>query len=150
MFDLAGPAGTLIGGVVSDRMFNSRRMPICALALFFLAVFMIAFPYIPVSRFGMGAGMFVMGFLIFIPDSLISGAAAIDFGTQKGASTASGLINGFGSIGQTIGAMLPGMVKAYLGSGHDYWTPIFVGLGISLLIAGAMLTPMWNRVPKHS
>ena len=46
--------------------------------------------------------MFVMGFLIFIPDSLIAGAAPIDFGTKRGASAASGMVNGFGSLGQMI------------------------------------------------
>ena len=95
----------------------------------------------------MGVGMFVIGFLMLIPDSLISGAAAIDFGTKKGASTASGLINGFGSFGQMVGVMLPGAVEALVGKGHDIWSFIFIGLGISLALAGLLLAPQWNRLP---
>src|SRR5205807_5912203 len=76
------------------RDYKVTGVQTCALPI------LIVFPFIPVSRIGMGLGMFMMGFLIFIPDSLISGAAAIDFGTKKGASTANGLINGMGSVGQ--------------------------------------------------
>jgi OPA family sugar phosphate sensor protein UhpC-like MFS transporter len=147
LFDLAGPLGTLTGGLVSDRLFQSRRMPVSVLALFCLAALMTVFPFLPLARLGMGFGMFVMGFLMLIPDSLISGAAAIDFGTKRGASTASGLINGFGSLGQMIGVTLPGAVEAALGKGHDVWRFIFVGLGVSLAMAGLLLLPQWNRLP---
>jgi sugar phosphate permease len=149
MFDLAGPIGTLAGGIISDKLFASKRMPICVLSLVTLAVLMIVFPFIPVSRWGMGIGMFVMGFLIFIPDSLISGAAAIDFGSKRGASTANGVINGFGSVGQMIGVTLPGTLTSFLKPGQDIWPPIFVGLGIALAVAGLMLAPLWHRVPKE-
>ncbi|HEY3853433.1 MAG TPA: MFS transporter [Verrucomicrobiae bacterium] len=148
MFDLAGPIGTLAGGIASDKIFNSKRMPVAALALFLLSALMLVFPFINLSRFGMGLGMFAMGFLVFIPDSLISGTAAIDFGTKKGASTANGVINGLGSVGQMLGVLLPGWVESILGK--NIWTAIFVGLGISLAIAGLMLAAMWNRVPPKA
>lgn len=147
MFDLAGPLGTLVGGLVSDRLFNSRRIPICVIALFCLAVGMAAFRFIPPTKLEVGLGMFVIGFLVFIPDSLIAGAAAIDFGTRKGASTASGLINGLGSIGQIIGVTLPGWAGKILGKSQNIWNPIFLWLGIALGIAGLLLLPQWNRLP---
>jgi OPA family sugar phosphate sensor protein UhpC-like MFS transporter len=150
MFDLAGPIGTLLGGFVSDRLFKSKRMPVCALSCLILAVIMVVFPFIPLTKISMGVGMFVIGFLIFIPDSLISSAAAIDFGTKKGASTANGLINGCGSIGQMIGVTLPGAVEKMVGQGHDIWHAIFVGLGISLAMAGLLLATQWNRLPTKT
>src|SRR2546423_13846943 len=91
--------------------------------------------------------MFVIGFLIFIPDSLIAGAAAIDFGTKKGASTASGLVNGLGSLGQIAGVTLPGWAGRLLGHGQNIWNPIFLWLGIALALAGLLLLPQWNRLP---
>ena len=115
MFDLAGPVGTLAGGFISDRLFKSKRIPICVIALFCLAVFMAAFRYLPPTRLAIGSGMFLIGFLIYIPDSLIAGAASIDFGTKKGASTASGLVNGLGSLGQIVGVTLPGWAGQILG-----------------------------------
>jgi len=150
MFDLAGPIGTLVGGVLSDKVFQSKRMPVAVLALLCLAALMLVFPFIPLSRPGMGMGMFAMGFLVSIPDSLVSGTAAIDFGTKKGASTANGLINGMGSIGQMLGVMLPGSVESLLGKGQNIWTAIFVGLGISLAVGGLMLAPLWNRLPPKA
>jgi OPA family sugar phosphate sensor protein UhpC-like MFS transporter len=147
MFDLAGPVGTMVGGLVSDKLFQSRRMPISVLALFCLAALMLIFPYIPLTPFRMGVGMFALGFLALIPDSLISGAAAIDFGTKQGASTASGVINGCGSLGQMIGVILPGWVESIVGKGQAIWPTIFTGLGIALAVAGLMLLPQWNRVP---
>lgn len=147
LFDLGGPLGSLLGGLISDRLFSSKRIPISVLALFALAALVIALPFLPFSHVGMGAAMFAVGFLIFIPDSLISGTAALDFGTKRGASTANGLINGTGSIGQMVGVGLPGMVQAHLGEGRDIWQTIFVGLGVSLIVAGFILLPSWNRVP---
>jgi OPA family sugar phosphate sensor protein UhpC-like MFS transporter len=150
MFDLAGPIGTLAGGIMSDKIFGSKRMPVSVLALFCLAALMLVFPFIPLSRAGMGLGMFAMGFLVFIPDSLISGTASIDFGTKKGASTANGVVNGLGSVGQMIGVLLPGSVESLLGKGHNIWPGIFVGLGISLAVAGLLLAPLWNRLPPKA
>ncbi len=147
LFDLAGPLGTLAGGYLSDRLFQSRRMPVGIIALMSLAVLMFSFPFLPLSRFAIGAGLFVAGFLIYIPDSLLSGTAAIDFGTKKGASTASGMINGCGSLGQIIGVTLPGWIGRFLGQGQSIWNPIFLGLGVALFLAGLLLVRQWNRVP---
>jgi OPA family glycerol-3-phosphate transporter-like MFS transporter len=147
MFDLAGPVGTLAGGFISDRLFRSKRIPICVLSLFCLAIFMPAFRYLPPTRLAVGSGMFLIGFLIYIPDSLVAGAAAIDFGTKKGASTASGLVNGLGSLGQIVGVTLPGWAGSVVGKGHDIWNPIFLWLGVALAVAGFLLMPQWNRLP---
>ncbi|NOS72011.1 MAG: MFS transporter [Verrucomicrobia bacterium] len=147
LFDLAGPLGSLVGGLVSDRLFKSKRMPVCVIALFILAMLMVGFRFIPATRMAVGAGMFAIGFLIFIPDTLISGAAAMDFGTKKGASTAGGVINGFGSMGQIIGVTLPGWADKLVGQGHDIWNPIFLWLGVSLALGGLLMLPQWNRLP---
>jgi len=147
MFDLAGPVGTLAGGFISDHWFRAKRIPICVIALFCLALFMGAFRFIPATRLAIGSGMFLIGFLIYIPDSLVAGAAAIDFGTKKGASTASGLVNGLGSLGQIIGVTLPGWAGKVLGQGHNIWNPIFLWLAIALAVAGLLLLPQWNRLP---
>ncbi len=150
LFDLAGPLGSLAGGLLSDKLFKSKRMPVCVLALFVLAVLMVTFRYLPTTRVAVGAGMFAIGFLIFIPDTLISGAAAMDFGTKKGAATASGIINGFGSLGQIIGVTLPGWVGKLMAKGHDIWNPIFLWLGVALALGGLLMAPQWNRVPPSA
>jgi OPA family sugar phosphate sensor protein UhpC-like MFS transporter len=111
---------------------------------------MAGFRYLPRTPWAVGLGFFVIGFLIYIPDSLISGTAAIDFGTKRGASTASGIVNGCGSIGQVFGVTLPGWADKIVGQGHDIWNAIFLLLAVALAVAGALLLPQWRRVPDTS
>src|SRR5258706_14318644 len=58
MFDLAGPVGTLAGGFISDRLFRARRMPICVIALFYLAAFMPAVRFLSPTRLAICLRMF--------------------------------------------------------------------------------------------
>lgn len=147
MFDLAGWIGVLVGGVASDYVFRARRVPTAVIALFLLSAFLLVFPHLPATRLAIGAGFFVIGFLLYIPDSLISGTAAIDFGTKKGASTAAGVINGCGSIGAIAGGTMPGWIAWIADDGRDVWGYVFFGLSMSLLIAALLLLPQWNTLP---
>ncbi len=151
-FQLAGPASVLAGGYLSDKVFQSRRMPPSVIALIALAG--VLFFFSPMADYALAnfgptackwalAGLFgSIGFLLYIPDSLVSGTAAIDFGTKKGASTAAGFINGCGSIGAIAGGSLAGWVAQEHG-----WNVVFVVLGVSVLLAGLVLLPKWNAVP---
>ena len=147
MFELAGLIGVFAGGIASDYLFRTRRVPICVIALILLSGFLLVFPHLPATRFAIGAGFFLIGFLLFIPDSLVSGTAAIDFGTKKGASTAAGVINGCGSIGAIIGGTMPGWIEQFVGKGEDVWGYVFGGLAGTLLIAAMLLLPRWNALP---
>ncbi len=75
-------------------------------------------------------------------DSLVSATAAVDFGTRKGASTASGMINGMGSIGAIAGGTIPGFFKESWG-----WEGVFTFLAVSILLAGLLMIPKWNAIP---
>jgi OPA family sugar phosphate sensor protein UhpC-like MFS transporter len=146
-FELGGPFGMILGGFLSDKLFRSRRMPVTALALGGSALLMWAFPSLPATELTIGLGFFGIGFFLYIADSLVSATSAIDFGTRRGASTAVGLINCCGSIGQLIGTTLPGVVAAFVGEGGDVWVPTFRSLGAALLLAALLLVPHWNRLP---
>lgn len=147
LFDLAGLFGMLLGGYLSDTIFKSRRIPLTALALLGSALLVFWFDDLPATRLALGGGLFALGFLLYIPETLVPGSAAIDFGTKKGASTASGLINGCGSISAIAGGTLPGWIEFIAGTGHDNWHYIFSGLGLGLALATLLLLPQWNRVP---
>ena len=127
-FFLAGPLSVLAGGYASDKLFQSRRMPYSAISMICLAVLLFFFNDIAdaYSSSMVSAGLlFLLGFFLYGPDSLVSATAAVDFGTSKGASTASGVINGMGSIGAVIGGTVPGFFKETWG-----WDGVF------LLMAG--------------
>jgi OPA family sugar phosphate sensor protein UhpC-like MFS transporter len=86
-----------------------------------------------------------MGLLLYAPDSLVSGTAAVDFGTKKGASTASGLVNGCGSIGAILGGTIPGFFQKTWG-----WDGVFTLLAGSVLLAALLLLPKWNALPSRA
>jgi OPA family glycerol-3-phosphate transporter-like MFS transporter len=142
MFELAGPAGALAGGYLSDKVFGSRRMPVCVVSLFLLSGVLFSFNSFPASKVVLSASLFLIGFLLFAPDTLIIGAAAADFGTKKGASTASGVINGFGSVGAVLGGALPGFLNQRWG-----WSGVFNFFAFMVFLSAVILLPQWNATP---
>lgn len=147
MFELAGPVGMLLGGWLSDRVFASRRVPPMVLCLTGVAVMLFSFPLLPDSALALGLGFFVVGFLLYVPDSLVSGTAAVDFGTKRGASTAAGIINGCGSFGAVVGNALPWWVESMLADRSRVWNWVFPLLGGAIVVAVVLLVPQWNTVP---
>jgi OPA family glycerol-3-phosphate transporter-like MFS transporter len=147
MYDIASPIAVLLGGYCSDRLFHSKRIPMSVIGLAGTVILMLFFSHLPATPLALGLGIFGIGCLLNIPDSLVSGTAAIDFGTKKGASTASGLINGSGSMGAIIGGTAPGWIEKLVGHGHDTWHIIFLGLSAALALAAVLLLPKWNALP---
>ncbi|MFQ5806165.1 MAG: MFS transporter [Phycisphaerae bacterium] len=147
MFDIAGPIAVLFGGFMSDKVFKSKRMPMSVIALVGVAILVACFELLPATRLALGLGFFGIGFLLYIPDSLVSATAPIDFGGKEGASTAAGIVNGCGSIGAIAGGTLPGWISAFVGPGTNIWSGIFIGLAVTLALAAALLLPQWNKLP---
>jgi len=145
MFELAGPFSVIVAGFVSDKIFGSRRMPVSIICLALLAVVLFFLDKLPATRWMLGGCLFLIGMLTYAPDSLISGTATVDFGTKKGASTASGLVNGFGSVGAVVGGTLPGFVHQRWG-----WQGVFTVLAIAVLAATLLLLPKWNALPAEA
>ena len=139
-FELAGLLGPIMIGLASDKLFGARRMPACVISLLALTVSLAFF----MGALQTGSVMlvvallFVMGLTLYGPDSMISGAAAIDFGTAKAGATAAGFVNGCGSVGAILGGLLPGY--------FDTVTVFIVFAGCALFSA-LVLVPHWNSRP---
>ncbi|MNX47064.1 Regulatory protein UhpC [compost metagenome] len=140
-FELAGLVGPILIGIASDKYFGARRIPACVLSLVVLTVCLGLF--VPAMQSGslyMVVGLlFMMGLTLYGPDSMISGSAAIDFGSKDGAASAAGFVNGCGSVGAVLGGLLPGY--------FDTITVFMVFTGAAIL-AILMLLPFWNSRPK--
>jgi sugar phosphate permease len=145
LFELGGPFSILAAGVLSDKLFGGKRSPIAVVSLFLVAAAVFSLDRLPANALMLGGCLFVIGFLLFAADSLVSGTAAVDFGTKKGASTAAGVINGSGSIGAIVGGTLPGLVLEQMG-----WDGLFQLLAGTLVLAGLLLLPKWNAMPAPS
>ncbi len=111
-FDWVGFLGVLAAGYWSDRIAGSRRTPVifwmtaacfavtCAMWLVGLSS-----PFLFVALLGL------IGFTAMGPDSLLSGACAMDVGSRRQAALAAGVINGFGSIGPILQEPAIGWLK---------------------------------------
>jgi len=81
----------------------------------------------------------LIGFFTFGPDSLMSGAAAMDMGKNHGAALAAGIINGVGSAGQLLSPLAVAFVSQKYG-----WNALFQLFVIFALIAALLLIVKWN------
>lgn len=143
VFEVCGFAGVIVAGVTSDRIFHGRR---AFLAFAMLAMMTLSFLVMATlgaqSVFFFTLGMGMAGFMLFGPDSLLSGVGAIDVGTRRGALVAAGIINGMGSIGPIFQEEIVGWL--YKGSGGRL-EPILAML-VAVAAAGASLTfLLWRR-----
>ena len=83
----------------------------------------------------------LVGLTLFGPDSLLCGAAAQDAGGPHAAATATGFVNGLGSIG----AILEGVTVPMI-SGRHGWDALFPVLVAMALLASLVLLPTLKRV----
>jgi sugar phosphate permease len=131
IFDLCGIAGVIACGWMSDRFFKGKRAKI---SMFFLVamvgscVLMYTAGQVAVLLFGISLGL--VGFSLYGPDALMTGAAAQDIGGRSTAMAA-GIINGMGSIGAVVQELVIG--RMYDASAGDLG-PIF-----ALLVGAAVL-----------
>ncbi len=162
LFEIGGPLGVFVSGYLSDRLFQSRRVPIAIISLGLLGAVLYLANQWTLGKVGVGVFFFFAGFFLFGPDAILSGTAAMDFGTKKGAGTAAGFINGIGSIGAVFGGYVPGWIASdtqsasgqaarrwllHATGAQDDWTMIFYVFMISVLATALLLLPLWKRQP---
>ncbi|HEY5935529.1 MAG TPA: MFS transporter [Kofleriaceae bacterium] len=102
-FDLAGIFGVLATGYLSDKYFASRRAGVSLIMMFGMMVstallMMFAESNVVVFVILLAA----VGFTLYGPDALLTGAGAIDIGGRKAATFATAMISGFGSMGPVV------------------------------------------------
>jgi sugar phosphate permease len=143
VFEICGFGGVIVAGVVSDRVFHGRRAFLSFLMLALMtATFVLMATLGSKSVFFFALGMGLAGFMLFGPDSLVSGVGAIDVGSKRGALAAAGIINGMGSIGPIVQEEVVGWM--YKASGGAL-TPI-LGMLVGMAALGASVTfLLWLR-----
>jgi OPA family glycerol-3-phosphate transporter-like MFS transporter len=140
VYELIGFLGVLIAGYASDKLFQARRFPVGSLMLLGLALILLLHPTL--SQYGMlvnAISIGIIGIMTYGPDALMSGAAAMDIGSQRGAATAAGVINGMGSIGQLLSPLLVAHVAESMG-----WNRLFYIFVVFSLISAGLLATKWN------
>lgn len=137
-----GIAGGFAGGLLSDKVFQSRRGPPVAIAkgvIFVAAVLMTAFLFSSPVTVALCA--LVMTSAVICVHSLMSGTAAADFGGRKATATASGIVDGF----VYLGSGLQSLVLGFLISNSWYFWPAFMA---PFAIIGLILAiRIWSDLP---
>jgi OPA family sugar phosphate sensor protein UhpC-like MFS transporter len=136
-FTLVGIPGVYLTGYLSDKYFGSRRAGISTAMLFGLIVAC----GVLVLAYDEGIIVFSVllasiGFTLFGPDALLTGAGAIDIGGRRSATFATGIISGFGALGPVVQELVIG--RLYDAKGGDL-TPVFL-----LLLGSAILATLFS------
>jgi OPA family glycerol-3-phosphate transporter-like MFS transporter len=144
MFEIAGIFGTILCGILSDKLFKGRRAPatIIYMALVALAVYVY---WKSGSEWVVNCAMATIGFLIYGPVMLI-GVSALDLVPKKAAGTAAGFTGLFGYL---IGsALLANIGMGYIFK-HFGWDGGFVALIVACGLAILFSASTWNKEKEY-
>lgn len=143
VFDISGFVGVVFAGFVSDRVFKGRRA-FLSFAMLTLMAASFALMYLggAANLMVFTVSMGLSGFMLYGPDSLISGVGAIDVGSKKGALAAAGIINGMGSIGPIFQEQLIGSMYEWYNQDLVPILAVLVGVAV---VGAAMTFVLWLR-----
>jgi sugar phosphate permease len=113
VFDVAGFVGVLTAGYLSDKLFKGRRALISGLfvaGLFAACMVLYLWGQSDLMLFSVCLGF--IGFTLYGPDALMTGAGAVDVGGAKRAVLAAGVISGLGSAGPVVQELWLGSLLA--------------------------------------
>ncbi|HVU27263.1 MAG TPA: MFS transporter [Verrucomicrobiae bacterium] len=153
-----GIVGGLSAGLISDKLFHSRRGPPTAFlcgSVLLMAVVMMLFLFSQPIVVGSMSVLIVMASIGVT--SLMSGTAAADFGGRKATATCMGIINAFAYLGSglqslCIGFLVPdkhapanGQFVLHFIPRDWHWWPVFV---MPFAVVGTYLSiKIWHELP---
>mgnify|MGYP006120764497 CR=1 FL=1 len=88
-----------------------------------------------------GISIALVGFFLYGPDALMTGAAAIEVGSLRSATLAAGIINGMGAVGSVAQELLLGRL---LGEGQGVAQVFALLLASSVAAALALSVLLWR------
>jgi len=143
LFDIFGFFGVLGAGFVSDRLFGGRRAGVALIMMIGLTLAtVVLWLYGTEHLVSFAIAYSAVGFTLYGPDSLVSGAGAIDVGSRKHAILAAGIINGMGSVGSVVQEVVVGGL--YLRD-PTHLAPIFATLMASAGMATVLIALLVRR-----
>ncbi len=147
----AGIMGGVFAGVISDRIFNSRRGPVATILYALMLVGAIVLVFVYQTPF-VGWLVVLMSLCIIGVHGMLSGTASMDFGGKKNVGVAVGIIDGFvyaGTAAMSIlyGVLLPNDATAEAGDPAS-WIAWPISMVPVALIGMLLATRVWNAKPK--
>lgn len=140
-FEVGGIVGVLGSGLFTHRFRGISRTGLSAALLALLAVVLLVYARAPhPSTLASAIGLALTGACLFGPDSLLAGPLAQDVGGPRAAATATGLVNGIGSVG----AVLQGFLNVWVSRAFG-WRAVFYVFVLLSLAASLALVPAARR-----
>lgn len=141
IFEVAGCAGMLAAGVISDKLFGSKSQRVCAIEMALVAVCLIALHFVqdinsPVLFLVILA---IAGFLLYGPQALL-GVIASNQATKKAASSAVGLIG----LMSYLSTIVTGYGFGALADRFGGWHWIFIVMSGIAVVGTILIATVWN------
>lgn len=152
IFDITGLVGTIFAGYILDRWFRGNWAAVCFVFGVGTVLGYIAVIYAGVNPIVIALCFGLVGFMVYGPDSLLTGAAAIAVAGEANGVAVTGIINGIGSIGPVIQELVIGQFMRgsdpMVGIARTNRLGLF--MSIALALSTAFLTWYLYRVHKNN
>ena len=143
IFEIAGCAGMLSAGWITDHVFKGKAQRLCAIEMILVALCLVALHLLPAgsSPVLMLVLLALAGFLLYGPQALL-GVVASNNVTKKAASSAVGLIGlmSYGSV--LITGVGFGLLADRFGSG--FWDNLFGLMAGIAVVGGLLVATLWR------
>lgn len=142
-YEIAGIAGMLASGWMTDRVFKGRGGRACFFSMLMCGVCLLLFWKAPLhSTLASTALLCGVGFFIYGPQCLV-GVIAANAATRKAAATAIGVTGLFGYLSGILSGWGLGTMVEKTG-----WDPVFATLVASSIVAALLFAACWNAGQK--
>lgn len=140
IFEIAGCAGMLCAGWISDKFFAGKAHRVCAIEMGIVAVCMVVLHLLPntASPVLVLALLAVSGFFLYGPQALL-GVTASKHATKKAASSAVGLIG----LMSYVSVIITGAGLGWF-SDHFGWDHLFILMSGFAVLGGIIVAALWN------
>jgi OPA family glycerol-3-phosphate transporter-like MFS transporter len=140
---LAGAAGALVSGWLTDRYFQSRRAPVIAILLLLVGVLTLGYSrVVEIGVVPTVACMGAIGFCLYGAQILIVGTAAQDFARGGATAAAAGFIDFMGYTGAFAGDIVTGWLlkTRTFGTAITFWAA-------AAFVAALCVATLWRARP---
>jgi OPA family glycerol-3-phosphate transporter-like MFS transporter len=143
VFPLAGALGALSSGWITDRFFESRRAPVCAILLVGVGALTLAYRVVV----GFGAiptvvCLALVGYCLYGAQILLVGTAAQDFARRGATAAAAGLVDFTGHVGAFSGDVVTGWLLKRHG-----WAGAIAWWACAAFVAASLVATLWRSRP---
>jgi OPA family glycerol-3-phosphate transporter-like MFS transporter len=148
---VSGIIGGMLAGIISDRVFHSRRGPVASVLYAGISLGAIAM-LLTIEQRWVGWVLVFMALSYVGVHGMLSGTASADFGGKKNTGVAVGIIDGFVYLGTgvqslIVGLALPQKDAAKVAANWISWPIAMVPLA---LIGLALCALLWNAKPTRA